>query len=172
MLHKIEISTTIALIISNSYIGIVKMNLVVRMGCDLKGIKMNYYILDDKDKLQVNRVVELLNNTYWAASRSKQVIEESIKNSICYGVYDQETNILIGFARVITDFATTYYLCDVIVDENYRGMGIGKALIEKITEDSRYAGMIGLLLTKDAHGLYKQYGFNQETTRSMIRLKL
>ena len=47
---------------------------------------MNYYILDDKDKLQINRVVELLNNTYWAASRPKHIIEESIKNSICYGV--------------------------------------------------------------------------------------
>ena len=138
----------------------------------MKGIKMNYYILDDKDKLQINRVVELLNNTYWAASRPKHIVEESIKNSICYGVYDEDTNILIGFARVITDYATTYYLSDVIVDENYRGNGIGKALIERVTEDPRYMGMKGLLLTKDAHGLYKKYGFNEETTRAMIKLKM
>lgn len=133
---------------------------------------MSFYISDNKDELQINRVTELLNNTYWAATRSKQVIEDSINNSVCYGVYDDETNILIGFARVITDYATTYYLCDVIVDENYRGKGIGKELIKKITEDSRYSGMVGLLLTKDAHGLYKQYGFNEETTRFMIKMKL
>ena len=132
---------------------------------------MNYFISDEKDKLQINRVVELLNSTYWAASRSEHTIEESIKNSICYGVYDKETNILIGFARVITDHATTYYLCDVIVDENYRSKGIGKALLKKISEDSRYTGMIGLLLTKDAHGLYKQYGFKEETNRFMIKMK-
>ena len=138
----------------------------------LKGIEMSFYISDNKDELQINRVTELLNNTYWAATRSKQVIEDSINNSVCYGVYDDKTNILIGFARVITDYATTYYLCDVIVDENYRGKGIGKDLIKKITEDSRYSGMVGLLLTKDAHGLYKQYGFNEEATRFMIKMKL
>lgn len=132
---------------------------------------MNYYISDEKDKLQINRVVGLLNSTYWAASRSKHAIEESIKNSICYGVYDEYTNILIGFARVITDYATTYYLCDVIVDENYRRKGIGKALLKKISEDSRYTGMVGMLLTKDAHGLYKQYGFKEETNRFMIKIK-
>ena len=133
---------------------------------------MSFYISDNKDELQIYRVTELLNNTYWAATRSKQVIEDSINNSVCYGVYDDETNILIGFARVITDYATTYYLCDVIVDENYRGKGIGKDLIKKITEDSRYSGMVGLLLTKDAHGLYKRYGFNEEATRFMIKMKL
>ena len=52
------------------------------------------------------------------------------------------------------------------------GKGIGKDLIKKITEDSRYSGMVGLLLTKDAHGLYKQYGFNEEATRFMIKMKL
>lgn len=107
---------------------------------------MSFYISDNKDELQINRVTELLNNTYWAATRFNQVIEDSINNSVCYGVYDDETNILIGFARVITDYATTYYLCDVIVDENYRGKGIGKDLIKKIIEDSRYSGIVGLLL--------------------------
>lgn len=130
---------------------------------------MNYYISDDKNKLQIDKIVELLNKTYWAATRSRKIVEESISNSVCYGVYDSDTNKLIGFARVITDYATTYYLCDVIIDETYRGNGIGKALLKEIISDSRYDGLKGLLLTKDAHDFYRQYGFREETSRFMLK---
>lgn len=131
---------------------------------------MNYYISDDKDKIQIDKVVEMLNKTYWAATRPRKVIEESIKNSVCYGVYERDNNHIIGFARVITDYATTYYLCDVIIDESYRGNGIGKALLKKIVSDPRYVGLRALLLTKDAHNFYRQFGFQEEPSRFMWKI--
>ncbi|MEK5057936.1 GNAT family N-acetyltransferase [Paenibacillus sp. FSL H7-0326] len=73
----------------------------------------------------------------------------------------------IGFARIITDWATVYYLCDVFIDEEYRGRGLGKKLIEVIIEE--YEGMMGLLGTLDGHGLYEKYGFMKNTERFMNR---
>jgi N-acetylglutamate synthase-like GNAT family acetyltransferase len=121
----------------------------------------SFNIKQAKEDMDFGKIKELLAQTTWAKRRNDEKILKSIENSICYGAFTNEDNIQIGFARVITDYATTYYICDVIVDEQYRGIGIGKALIETITTDSRLQDMLGMLLTKDAHGLYQQYGFKQ-----------
>lgn len=117
----------------------------------------SYRISGDKSLLQFGQVVALLRETYWAKSRSEEVIRQSIENSLCYGVYCNE--VQIGFARVITDCATAYYLCDVVIDEAYRGKGLGRKLIDTIVSDDRLRTLFGLLITKDAHGLYEQFGF-------------
>ena len=114
-----------------------------------------------KEEMDFRRVKELLAQTYWANKREEEKIRISMENSLCYGAFTKEEDKQIGFARVITDFATTYYICDVIVDEKYRGIGVGKALVEMITTDSRLQKMRGLLLTQNAHGLYQQFGFKQ-----------
>ena len=75
----------------------------------------------------------------------------------------------MGFARVITDYATTYYLCDVIIDADYRGRGLGTALISHIESRPEYAGLRGLLLTRDAHGLYAKFGFETVSGRAMVK---
>ena len=75
----------------------------------------------------------------------------------------------IGFARVITDCATTFYLCDVTVDERYRGMGVGKALTERAVNDPRLSGLRGILATGDAHGLYERFGFRLNAEKFMER---
>ncbi|WP_441874589.1 GNAT family N-acetyltransferase [Paenibacillus sp. 2TAB26] len=93
------------------------------------------------------------------------MIKKSINNSVCFGVYDGDKQV--GFARVVTDFATMYYLCDVYIDEEYRGAGLGKKLVEVITE--QFEGMMGLLGTLDGHGLYEKYGFMKNTERFMNR---
>ncbi|WP_459481641.1 GNAT family N-acetyltransferase [Clostridium saccharoperbutylacetonicum] len=125
-----------------------------------------YYISKDKEKLQLDKVKDLLKQTYWAADRPEETIIKSIQNSMCYGIF--ENNVTqVGFARIITDYATTYYLCDVIIDKEHRGKGLGKALIEFITNDIELKNLRGLLLTKDAHGLYKQYGFERDTEKFM-----
>ncbi|RKN82028.1 GNAT family N-acetyltransferase [Paenibacillus ginsengarvi] len=127
-----------------------------------------YVISDDRSKVNVQTVIDFLANSYWASRRSPETIQLSIQNSICYSVYDGER--MIGFARIVTDGATMYYLCDVFVLEPYRGQGISKKLIEVITNDPQFEWMTGVLGTKDAHGLYEQFGFVREQERYMKRL--
>ena len=114
----------------------------------------------------MDKVKDLLKQTYWAAERPEETIIKSIQNSICYGIFENN-GTQVGFAGIITDYATTYYLCDVIIDKKHRGNGLGKALIEFITNDVDLKNLRGLLLTKDAHGLYKQYGFERDTEKFM-----
>ncbi len=92
-------------------------------------------ISDDKSKFPLEQAIELLHTTYWAETRDPEVIIKSIENSIVFGVYDKDS--LIGMARVVTDFATTFYLADVVIDEKYRGNGIGKKLISTIVSDTK-----------------------------------
>jgi len=125
-----------------------------------------YKISTDKELISMDRLAELLHQTYWAHSRSKETIETSLKNSLCFGVYHHDT--MVGFARVVTDHATMYWLCDVIVDPEYRGQGLGKKLIESVAETDELQGMLGVLATRDAHGLYEKYGF-QKTAGNFMR---
>ena len=130
---------------------------------------MNYRIIDGADGMDSAEVAALLKTTYWANKRSLETIEKSMRNSSCYGVYLDEGKKLVGFARVISDDATTYYLCDVVIDPAYRGRGFGKALVSHIVSLPEYAGLRGLLLTKDAHGLYEQFGFETVNGRAMVK---
>ncbi|MBE6883269.1 MAG: GNAT family N-acetyltransferase [Ruminococcaceae bacterium] len=118
-----------------------------------------YYISEERERIAPERVMELLKQSYWAEKRTLETIRTSMEHSLLYGVFEKETERQVAFARVITDFATTWYLCDVIVDEAHRGHGIGKMLIAHITSDPRLKDVFGMLLTRDAHGLYSQYGF-------------
>lgn len=126
-----------------------------------------YQISTNKELITLDRVTELLQNTYWAHHRSKETIEASLKNSICFGVYHHQK--MVGFARVVTDHATMYWLCDVVIDPEYRGNGLGKKLIESITEMDDLKGMFGILATRDAHGLYEKYGFQKVPDKFMRR---
>lgn len=124
-----------------------------------------FLISDEKNLIQIERVCELLYNTYWANNRTRDTINASINNSMCFGIY--KDNIQIGFARCVTDYSVMYWLGDVIIDENFRGQGLGKAFIKSITEHEKLTSLIGFLGTKDAHGLYEQYGFQRDQGTSM-----
>ena len=130
---------------------------------------MQYRIVEGSENMNAEEVVRLLQMTYWADKRSKEQVEKSMRNSACYGVSVEGEEKLVGFARVITDFATTYYLCDVIVDPAYRHKGLGTALVSHIVSKPEYAGLRGLLLTRDAHGLYGKFGFETADGRAMVR---
>ncbi|WP_237391659.1 GNAT family N-acetyltransferase [Paenibacillus dendrobii] len=123
------------------------------------------WISERKDLLQLDRIASLLHGSYWAKNRPADMIRSSIENSICFGLYDKE--VQIGFARVVTDLVTMYYLCDVIVDEAYRGRGLGKQLVASITSDSRLEHLHGILVTEDAHGLYEKFGFVRDPDRTL-----
>ncbi len=118
-----------------------------------------FMISTDKSKLQIDVVIALIKSAYWAADRSSIIIEKSIENSLCYGVYEDDKQI--GFARVITDYATYAYICDLIIAEGFRGAGLGKWLMECIMQDkSTELVKKWRLVTADAHRLYEQYGFS------------
>ncbi len=120
---------------------------------------MKYRILEGAESMRLEDVVRLLRMTYWAGERPVERIETSLRHSACCGVRPEEEERLAGFARVITDHATTCYLCGVGIDEDCRGRGLGTALPGHITSRPEYAGLRGLPLTRDAHGLYAKFGF-------------
>lgn len=127
----------------------------------------DYLISDDKTKINRQIVLDFLAQSYWANKRSPERILKSIDHSHCFGVYHDSEQV--AFARVVTDTATIFYLCDVFVLDDYRGQGIGKKLVEVITSAEEYEGMSGILATQDAHGLYEQYGFARDSERFMRR---
>ncbi|WP_166242977.1 GNAT family N-acetyltransferase [Paenibacillus turpanensis] len=125
-------------------------------------------ISDDKSLLQLDVICGFLARSYWANKRSESKIRKSIENSYCYGVYYQGRQI--GFARLVSDGATMYWLCDVFIDEDFRGFGIGKRLVETITTSEPWNNLMGVLGTLDAHDLYEQYGFSRDPERYMRRM--
>ncbi len=131
---------------------------------------MGFRIVEGGDKLRTEDIVRLLRTTYWAEKRPVELIEKSLRNSACYGVFDESSETLAGFARVISDYATTYYLCDVVIDPACRGRGLGKALVGYIEGLPEYAGLRGFLITRDAHGLYRKFGYEVVNDRVMAKL--
>ena len=119
----------------------------------------DFSVKKGEEQMHFEEIVGLLHQSYWAKDRAKEVIEKSMKNSICYGIFESASDIQVGFARVITDYATTYYMCDVIIDEKYRGKGLGNHLLEAIEQDNDFCYLRGVLATRDAHELYSKFGF-------------
>ena len=130
---------------------------------------MDFRIIDGIEKMNLEDIVRLLKMTYWADKRTVEQIEMSTHNSSCYGVYIEAERKLVGFARVISDYATTYYLCDVIIDNDYQHNGLGTALISYIEQLPQYDGLRGILITRDAHALYKRFGYEVLNDRVMVK---
>ena len=130
---------------------------------------MNYRIVDDLDKMKLEDIVRLLRMTYWADKRPIEKIEKSVRNSSCYGLYVEDADKLVGFARVISDHATAYYLCDVIIDTEYQHKGLGTALVSYINSLPEFSGLRGFLITRDAHTLYRKFGYEVVNERVMLK---
>lgn len=130
---------------------------------------MNYSIIDGAAKMDFSEVMALLKQTYWADRRTPEQVRKSMENSRCYGVYLDDERKLVGFARVISDFSTTYYLCDVIIDAAYQQKGLGKALVSHIEDLPEYQGLRGILITRDAHALYEKFGYQTLNGRAMVK---
>ena len=116
-----------------------------------------YRISTDSALLDLDTIHQFLSRSYWAAGRTKETVKRSIDRSLCFGVYAEDHQV--GFARVVTDYTTFYWLCDVFIDERDRGRGLGKWLMQCIVEAKELEGLYGILATRDAHGLYARYGF-------------
>ncbi|WP_088103590.1 GNAT family N-acetyltransferase [Halalkalibacter urbisdiaboli] len=127
--------------------------------------KGEFVISDNQQKINLDRVYQLLSLTYWAAERSKETIEMSIEHSIAFGLYHHDRQI--GFARVISDKTVFSWLLDVVIDEDYRQRGLGKWLIGCILDHPDIQKTNIALATADAHGFYEAFQF--KTSECMRR---
>ena len=120
--------------------------------------KDNLTISTDPQRLDLEAVCGFMSRSYWAQNRTRPTIERALRNSLVFGAYEE--SCMVAMARIVTDYATFAWLCDVFVREEYRGRGIGKWLMESILAHPELQGLRRwLLATRDAHGLYSQYGY-------------
>jgi GNAT superfamily N-acetyltransferase len=119
----------------------------------------DFLISTDPARLDLGVIHGFLAKCYWAKGIPREVVARSIEHSLCFGVYDG-SGAQVGFARVVSDFATVAYLGDVFVLESHRGRGLAKWMMECIVQHPELQDLRRwILLTRDAHGLYAQFGF-------------
>jgi GNAT superfamily N-acetyltransferase len=138
------------------------------MSCEWR--RGEYLISTDRSRLNLGIIHDFLSTSYWAAGVPEDVVRRSVENSLVFGVYRGEEHV--GFARVVTDYATFAYLADVFVLEAHRGRGVGKWLIEVVLSHPDLRGLRRwMLATGDAHELYRKYGFT-ELARAEIFMEI
>lgn len=118
----------------------------------------HYEVTSDKTRFDVDAIHAALSQMYWSIGVPREIVERAMANSLCFGVLCDGAQV--AFARVITDRATFAYLADVYVLEEHRGRGLSKRMMEAIVAHPELQGLRRwLLATRDAHGLYEQFGF-------------
>jgi GNAT superfamily N-acetyltransferase len=127
-------------------------------GSTIEARRGEFLLSTDRDRLDLNVIHGFLTACYWAKGIPREVVARSIENSLCFGVYKQAQQV--GFARVISDFATFAYIGDVFVLEAFRGLGLGRWMMEAIMKHPELQGLRRWsLVTRDAHSLYQQLSF-------------
>lgn len=115
-------------------------------------------ISTDKSRLDTDMIYKFLSDSYWAKDRPMEIVDTSIENSLCFGAYLDGQQV--GFARVVTDKAVFGYVADVFVLEPFQGRGYAKQLMRAVIEHPDISELkLVMLATRDAHGLYKPFGF-------------
>lgn len=118
-----------------------------------------FTISTDPKRLDINAICDFFTRAYWTQGRPRERTERALANSLVFGLYDGEKQI--GLARVVSDYAIFAYLCDVFIHEDYRSHGLGKWLIETVMSHPDLQGLRRwTLATRDAHGLYRQFGWD------------
>ena len=123
--------------------------------------KDDLVLTDNDERVDVHRVYELLQPTYWAARRSLETVERLVRNSLCFSLVDQKAQV--GFARVVTDFAAFSWLADFVIDPMHRGKGYGEWMLGHILEHPAIKDTQFVLQTRDAHSLYEKFGFRHSS---------
>jgi GNAT superfamily N-acetyltransferase len=122
----------------------------------------SFLISTDPARLDLDTITDMLSRAYWAKGRTREMIERYIQHSLVFGMYDGKRQI--GLARVVSDYTTFAWLCDVFIHEEYRGRGLGKWLMETVLAHPDLQGLRRwMLATREAHELYRQYGFTNLT---------
>jgi len=118
----------------------------------------NIVVTTDRSRLDLDVIHGFLTTSYWARGVPRDVVARSMEHSLCFGAFDEGRQV--GFARVVSDRATFAYICDVFALESHRGRGVGKSLMAAIMSHPELQGLRRwTLFTRDAHGLYRQFGF-------------
>jgi len=119
-----------------------------------------YEISTDRQRLDLRAIHAYLVRSYWSPGIPLEIVERAVNNSLCFGVYEKASAAQVAFTRVVTDYATFAYLCDVYVLEAHRGRGLSKLMMHEAMTHPALAGARRVMLaTRDAHGLYRQSGF-------------
>ncbi|WP_354624983.1 GNAT family N-acetyltransferase [Psychromonas sp. MME2] len=127
-----------------------------------------FRISTNNNELDFEVIYQFISQSYWAIGIPKETLKKSIANSFCFAVFDSQ-GAQVGFARLITDKATFAYLADVFILETYRGQGLSKWLLKTIIEHHELQGLRRMVLaTRDAHGLYSQFGFKEIENPEML----
>jgi GNAT superfamily N-acetyltransferase len=124
---------------------------------------------DDPARIDIDAVHDFLaNESYWAKGRPREVVDRLVREADrVVGLYDGDRQV--GFARAFTDGTSLVYLADVYVLTEYRGRGLGVELVREMVENGPYAHLRWSLHTKDAHGLYRRFGFDAPSERMLER---
>ncbi len=118
----------------------------------------NIVVTTDRSRLDLDMIHGFLTTSYWARGIPREIVARSMESSLCFGAFDEGRQV--GFARVISDRATFAYICDVFAVESHRGNGVGRSLMAAIMSHPELQGLRRwTLFTRDAHGLYQQFGF-------------
>jgi GNAT superfamily N-acetyltransferase len=122
------------------------------------GTASEIVVSTDPARFDLDVIHSFLAGSYWARGIPREVVVRAIANSLGFAAFEGEAQV--GFARVITDRATFAYISDVFVLESHRGRGVGKSLMEAIMSHPELQGLRRwTLFTRDAHGLYRRFGF-------------
>lgn len=118
-----------------------------------------YRISSDSSEMNIDSIHDFISQSYWAKGIPIETLSKAIKHSLCFGIFDRDNN-QVGFARMVTDYATYAYLADVYVKDGHRGKGLSKWLMTEISSHPELQGLRRITLaTRDAHDLYAQFGF-------------
>lgn len=149
-------------------IAFLELPLVAAFVLTMQWIRDNYWLSDDKALLDMDTVTILLQATYWAFDRPKDMIEKAVRHSLCLGLYLEGAQI--GFCRAVTDYETFTWICDVVIAETHRGKGLGKWMVQRLVDHPLLQTRSQVLATRDAHTLYERFDFQRtEYMKRMIK---
>ncbi len=127
----------------------------------------DYSLTDDAARADVDTIHALLGDTYWAGTRSRELVALSVAGSLCFSLFHGGRQV--GVARILTDVGATSYLCDVVIDPAHRDVGVGSWLMQVILEHPSVRSTRMLLITRDAQPFYRRLGFATHPYECMVR---
>jgi GNAT superfamily N-acetyltransferase len=117
----------------------------------------DYILTDERDRADIDAIHNLLRDTYWAATRTRELVALSVENSLCFSLFHSGRQV--GIARVLTDYGATSYLCDVVLEPPHRSNGLGSWLMQRVLDHPVVRNTYVLLITRDAQAFYRKFGF-------------